>query len=61
LKNSIAQLNPHNVLARGYAIVQNENGLPLVNGAQLQLKETVKITLSQGSAKANIVEIGEDV
>jgi exodeoxyribonuclease VII large subunit len=61
LKNSLAQLNPHNVLARGYAIVQNENGLPLVNGAQLQLKETVKITLSQGSAKANIVEIGEDV
>jgi exodeoxyribonuclease VII large subunit len=61
LKNSLAQLNPHNVLARGYAIVQNENGVPLMTSAQLQLNETVNITLSQGSAKANIVAIGEDV
>ncbi len=61
LKNSLTQLNPHNVLARGYAIVQNENGVSLVNSAQLQLNETIKITLSQGNAKANIVEIGKDV
>ena len=60
LKNSLMQLNPHNVLARGYAIVQNQNGVPIVNSAQLALNLPVKITLSHGIAKANIVEIVEE-
>ena len=60
LKNSLAQLNPHNVLARGYAIVQADNGELLVNSAQLVLNQSVNITLSKGNAKANIVEIVEE-
>ena len=60
LKNSLTQLNPHNVLARGYAIVQADNGELLVNSAQLVLNQSVNITLSKGNAKANIVEIVEE-
>ena len=60
LKNSLAQLNPHNVLARGYAIVQADNGELLVNSAQLVLNQSVNITLGKGNAKANIVEIVEE-
>ena len=60
LKNSLAQLNPHNVLARGYAIVQADNGELLVNSAQLVLNQSVNITFGKGNAKANIVKIVEE-
>ena len=55
LKNSLAQLNPHNVLARGYAIVANHKGELINSSLQLQLGERVNITLQQGSASADIV------
>ncbi len=57
LKNSVEQLNPNAVLARGYAIVQNRMGELVKNSQQLQINEQVNITLSQGSASASIVHI----
>ena len=57
LKNSLAQLNPHNVLARGYAIVHDAQGKLINSSLQLQLGERVKITFPQGSATADIVNM----
>ncbi len=57
LKNSLQQLNPNAVLARGYAIVQNRMGELVKNSQQLQINEQVNITLGQGSASASIVHI----
>ena len=55
LKNSLAQLNPHNVLARGYALVHNAKGELVNSSLQLQLGERVNITLQQGGASADII------
>ncbi len=55
LSSSIAQLSPHNVLARGYAFVANNQGELVKNSQQLRAGETVNITLHQGSASADIV------
>ncbi len=55
LSSSIAQLGPHNVLARGYAFVANNKGELVKTSQQLRLGETVNITLYQGSASADIV------
>ena len=54
LQNSLAQLNPHNVLARGYAMVQNASGEMVKSSQQLTVGETVKITLHIGEADAKI-------
>ena len=54
LQNSLAQLNPHNVLARGYAMVQNSGGEIVKNSQQLNVGESVKITLHLGEADATI-------
>ena len=54
LQNSLNQLNPHNVLARGYAMVQNSSGEMVKNSQQLAVGETVKITLHIGEADATI-------
>ena len=55
LQNSLAQLNPHNVLARGYAMVQNSSGEIVKNSQQLNVGESVKITLHIGEANAKII------
>ena len=55
LQNSLAQLNPHNVLARGYALVQNSSGEIVKNSQQLNVGESVKITLHIGEADAKII------
>ncbi|MBC7756542.1 MAG: exodeoxyribonuclease VII large subunit [Bdellovibrio sp.] len=55
LKNSLEQLNPQNVLARGYALVVNDKGELIKSSAQLQMGERINITLQQGTAGANII------
>ena len=59
LQNSLAQLNPRNVLARGYALVYNPNGEVVTQSQQLQLDHCVKIILHQGSAEAKINHISD--
>jgi exodeoxyribonuclease VII large subunit len=56
LQNSLAQLNPHNVLARGYAMVQNSSGEMVKDSQHLAVGETVKITLHIGEADAKIID-----
>ena len=54
IKNSIEQLSPQAVLARGYAIVAHA-GKPIINSNQLSIGQTVHIQLHVGEANANIV------
>lgn len=57
LQNSLTQLNPHNVLARGYAMVQDESGLLISDAAQLKTEQKVRISFALGNADAAITRI----
>jgi exodeoxyribonuclease VII large subunit len=45
-------LSPLAVLARGYAIVQDQNGAPVLNADPLKHRQMLTITLAQGSTQA---------
>lgn len=47
---SLQQLNPHQVLTRGYAIVQKQDGRAVTDVGALVPQETLKLTLHHGSA-----------
>jgi exodeoxyribonuclease VII large subunit len=57
LQNGLNQLNPNNVLMRGYAIVEKESGEIVTEAATLTNQETVKLTFKQGQATAEIKAI----
>ena len=57
LKNSLQQLNPHNVLARGFSLVYDEKGELVTSSQQLKANQQVNITLHQGGAGAIITKI----
>lgn len=52
LQNSLAQLNPKNVLARGYAMVQDEFGQLVSDTNNLQKGKLLNITFAKGVAVA---------
>jgi exodeoxyribonuclease VII large subunit len=54
LQNSLAQLNPHNVLARGYALVTDKNGALITAAKQLKHGDEVDIQLIDGKVGASI-------
>lgn len=56
LTNSLQQLNPHQVLARGYAIVQQQNGRAVTDARQLTIGEHLKLTLHQGEAQVIVAK-----
>ena len=60
LKNSLAQLNPKNVLSRGYAMVHDEAGQIVKSTQQLKVGNAVNLTFEKGSASATIVVIKSD-
>lgn len=51
---SLAQLNPDNVLARGFAYVQTQDGRIVNNAACLQTGDGIAITFYQGKAVATV-------
>ncbi|QDC43774.1 exodeoxyribonuclease VII large subunit [Methylophilus medardicus] len=55
--NSLQQLNPHQVLARGYAIVKNAQGHAITDTAALSLHEPLRVTLHQGEAKVVVTQL----
>ncbi len=57
LQNSLAQLNPHNVLARGYAMVENMDGTVVSDAGQLALNDEVRLTFGKGTANAKISKL----
>jgi exodeoxyribonuclease VII large subunit len=54
---SLQQLNPHQVLARGYAIVQKTDGHAVTDSRQLTSQEPLRVTLYNGSAEVVVTEI----
>jgi len=54
LKNSVEQLNPQAVLARGYALVQTEKGEVVRSTSQIKLTDMVQIRFAEGQAGAEI-------
>ena len=59
LKNSLEQLNPQNVLARGYSLVFDAKGELISNSQQLKVNQPINITLHRGDARATISEIND--
>jgi exodeoxyribonuclease VII large subunit len=57
LQNSLAQLNPKNVLARGYAMVQDDTGNMIKSSLQAKVGEAVSIIFHDGSADATVNRI----
>lgn len=54
LASSLAHLNPDNVLARGYGIVQHENGAVVHDAATLRTGETLDIRFHRGGARTRV-------
>ncbi|AAQ61226.1 exodeoxyribonuclease VII large subunit [Chromobacterium violaceum] len=54
LAATLTALNPEAVLARGYAIVQKQDGRAVKNPAELADREKVTLRLAEGSAEARI-------
>jgi exodeoxyribonuclease VII large subunit len=54
LTSSLAHLNPEGVLARGYSIVQLENGTVVQDAATLNAGDTLDIRLHRGQARATV-------
>jgi exodeoxyribonuclease VII large subunit len=59
LSTSLQQLNPHQVLARGYAIVQKTDGRPVTDSKELTTHESLRLTLHQGSAEVVVTQISK--
>lgn len=57
LSENLAQLNPENVLSRGYALVQDSQQKVITDSAQLSADDAIQITLSQGSAEAQVIRV----
>lgn len=53
---SLQQLNPHQVLARGYAIVQQQNGHAVTDATQLTVGENLQLTLHHGQAAVVVTQ-----
>ncbi len=60
LASSLSHLNPEGVLARGYSIVQLENGRVVQDAASLNAGDTVGIRFHRGQARARVESTSED-
>jgi exodeoxyribonuclease VII large subunit len=60
LTSSLAHLNPEGVLARGYSIVQLDNGAVVQDAASLHAGDTVGIRFHRGQARAKVESTRED-
>lgn len=50
----LGMLDPHRVLARGYAWLQNEAGEPITSVARLRVGQTVEARLADGAAEMQV-------
>ncbi|ODU50732.1 MAG: exodeoxyribonuclease VII large subunit [Thiobacillus sp. SCN 63-374] len=60
LASSLSHLNPEGVLARGYSIVQLENGAVVQDAAALSAGDSVGIRFHRGQARARVESMRED-
>jgi len=57
LSSNLQQLNPQNVLARGYAMVQNSQGEIITQSTQLTPQQSIRITLQSGEIGAQVLNL----
>jgi len=55
---NLALLNPRQVLARGYSLVQNSSGSIVSDAAQLQPGDELRITFARGWARSEVKDTG---
>ena len=60
LKNSLEQLSPQNIMARGYAMVQDKSGALIKNAQQLKVGNAVNLVFEKGCADATIIHVKTD-
>jgi len=60
LASSLTHLNPEGVLARGYSIVQMENGTVVQDAASLAAGDTIGIRFHRGQARARVESTGKE-
>jgi exodeoxyribonuclease VII large subunit len=54
----LSSLNPQQVLARGYSLVQDENGHLISDASKLAVGDELRITFAQGWARTRVLEPG---
>ncbi len=59
LAQHLSYLDPRQVLARGYSLVQDEQGRVVANSAKLKAGDELNITFAQGSVKVGVREAGK--
>lgn len=57
-QKNLQHLDPHQVLARGYSMVRDEQGEVIRDGAALPVGASLQITFAQGWAKAEVKKSG---
>ncbi|HZX30560.1 MAG TPA: exodeoxyribonuclease VII large subunit [Rhodocyclaceae bacterium] len=57
LEAGLNQLNPHNVLARGYAIAIGPDGQAVRDAAQLAPGDHLRLTFSRGNAETEVTQV----
>jgi exodeoxyribonuclease VII large subunit len=53
----LAALNPEAVLARGYAMVLDNEGVPVTSAGHLQVGMSVALSLRDGTAQADVTMV----
>lgn len=59
LAQHLSYLDPRQVLARGYSLVQDEQGRVVVDSAQLKAGDELNITFARGSVRVGVREAGK--
>ena len=57
LVQKLDSLSPLKILSRGYAIVQNEQGIAVTDAKQVAAGDKVEILLHKGRVKAEVIHI----
>ncbi len=60
MQQSLQQLNPANVMARGYAIVQTDEAHIVTDAQQLHLQQSLRIRLHRGQAQVSVEQFTLD-
>jgi len=60
LNSSLGHLSPEGVLARGYSIVQLENGMVVQDAATLRAGDSIGIRLHRGHVSATVKSVSQD-
>jgi exodeoxyribonuclease VII large subunit len=61
LINSLEQLNPQNVLARGFAMIENDHGELITSASEVGITDKISIQLKDGRLTAQVEKIHKNL